>query len=201
MANAPAWPILGAERPLPVKRHAMRLVQRLGLLYLGLVSLAIARNVWGDSADLIVAGMVLLVGAVSWLVLHRQDRATRQMLATLPLEQQIAAIKADPETRDVAAGDVFGNERRDWNWQFAHALGPWLGLLYLPILYLIVARQHENGLVVMGLAVLGVLTWRWWARRYLREYRCRTCGAGHLPVISLRPVRYVCVRCATTWRL
>src|SRR5580704_4649596 len=109
MANRPACPILGAERPLPAKRHAMRLVQRLGLVYLGLVSLGLARNAWGDAAELIVAGMVLLVGAISWLVLHRRDRATRQMLAALPLEQQIAAIKADPETRDVAAGDVFGN--------------------------------------------------------------------------------------------
>jgi Flp pilus assembly protein TadB len=179
----------------------MRLVRYLGLLYAALAALGIARNAWGQMGEVIVAGGVLLVGAVSWFVLWRRDRATRRELAALPLDQQIQAIKADPEIRDLAAGDVLGNERRDRNWHLARILGPWLAILYLPTLYLIVANRHENGLVVMALVVVGMGSWGWWMRRYVRDYRCPTCGARHLPAVSLRPLRYVCLRCATTWRL
>jgi hypothetical protein len=120
-------------------------------------------------------------------------------VAGLALDQQLQAITDDPELRDIAAGVVFGNERRDWVWMIAKWLGPVLALLYMPLLYLLVPGDHD-GRMLIALSCPGVIVWSVWWRRYVRLYKCPTCGT-RLPVISQRPIRYVCGACATTWRL
>jgi hypothetical protein len=179
----------------------VRSIQRFGLLYAALAILAAARGRWGPKIDAIAVVAVLVLCAIAGYAVWRRDRAVRQAVAALPLEEQIAAIQSDPSVRDVAAGDVFGNERRDWNWQLTRTLGPWLAIFYLPVLYSILAGDRLDGRIVMALAVLGILAWRYWIKGYVRRYRCPTCRAQHLPVVSIRPVRFVCVTCATTWRL
>jgi Flp pilus assembly protein TadB len=178
----------------------MRGFARLVFLFVLLIAAPVARNYWGSLGERIVIGGVLILFAIAALVDWRREREIRRTVATLPLDEQIAAIQADAEVRDAAAGDVFGNERPDRTWQFTRAAGPVLGMLYLPALYRVVADRRANGLVAMGLAVVGVFLWRWWARRYVTRYHCPRCGA-RIPAVSLRPVRYVCGPCAITWRL
>jgi len=159
-----------------------------------------ARDHWGSTGEGIALGSMALIVSVLGYLDWRDERKIRRAVATLPLEEQIEAIRKDAQVRDAAAGDVFGNERADRRWQITRILGPLLGLLYLPGLYLLIAGRSANGLIVMGLAVLGIVLWRWWARRYVTRYQCPRCGA-RIPAVSLRPVRYVCVPCAITWRL
>jgi len=178
----------------------MRGFARLVFLFVLLLAAHLARNYWGSLGEWIVIGSVLSLFAIAAFVNWRREREIRRTVATLPLDEQIAAIQADAEVRDAAAGDVFGNERPDRMWQFTRAAGPLLGMLYLPALYLVIADRQANGLIAMGLAVVGIFLWRWWARRYVTRYQCPRCGA-RIPAVSLRPVRYVCVPCAITWRL
>jgi len=178
----------------------MRRFPRLLFPIVGLAVLHWARDRWGATGENIVFGGVVLSVLVLAFLDWRREREIRRVVATLPLEQQIEAIQSDAHIRDAAAGDVFGNERMDRTWQFTRVIGPLLGLLYLPSLYLILAGRSANGLIAMGLAVLGIVLWRWWARRYVVRYQCPRCGA-RIPAVSLRPVRYVCVPCAITWRL
>lgn len=180
----------------------MRSVQRFALVWVAaLAVLAAARSRWGSQSDAIAVVALVVLCAIAGYIVWRRERAVRQAVAALPLEEQIAAIKSDPNIRDVAAGDVFGNERRDWNWQLTRTLGPWLAMFYLPVLYSILAGDRVDGRIVMALAVLGVVAWGYWTKRYVTRYRCPTCRAQHLPVVSIRPLRVVCVTCATTWRL
>jgi Flp pilus assembly protein TadB len=178
----------------------MRRFARLLLLPFSAVVFNVARDQWGTTGESVALGMVVLtvgtIGYVDW----RRARRIRRAIAALPLEEQIEAIRNDAEVRDAAAGDVFGNERADRTWQVTRFLGPWLGVCYLPGLYLIGAGRNANGLIMMVLAVVGYVTWRWYARRYVSRYQCPRCGK-RIPAVSLRPVRYVCVPCAITWRL
>jgi hypothetical protein len=174
---------------------------RVALIYVPFALVAIARNTFGGRGEPFVIGGLLLACLVSVFVVWRRDRTIRRTVATLPLNEQVAAIGADPDVRDAAAGDVFGNERQDRMWQFTRWVGPWLAFFYPSVLYWMAAGERANGLVVMGLAVVGIVIWRFLARHYVRHYRCPTCGARPLPAVSLRPVRYVCLQCATTWRL
>jgi Flp pilus assembly protein TadB len=178
----------------------VRRIPRLVFLLLLLVVLHFARDQWGSLGQWVAFGSVTLCFAIAWFLNWRQERRIRREVAALPLEAQIEAINHNEVIRDAAAGDVFGNERPDRGWQFTRAAGPLLGMLYLPVLYLIFAGRHPNGLIAMGMAVLGILLWRWYARRYVARYRCPRCG-GRIPPVSLRPVRFVCVPCAITWRL
>jgi hypothetical protein len=171
-----------------------------------LVAIAAVRAMFGQYGTMArrvaVAGTVAGIAVVTILAVlnARRERALRRHVAGLALDEQLQAITDDPELRDVAAGDVFGNERRDWVWTFAKWLGPWLALLYLPMLYLLVPVSEHDGRLLLGLCVPGVIIWSTWWRRYVRFYKCPTCGE-RLPAVSLRPVRYVCGACATTWRL
>ena len=178
----------------------MRGFARLVFLFVLLLAAQMARHNWGSLGEWIVIGGVLILFAIAGFVAWRRERAIRRTVATLPLDEQIAAIQADAEVRDAAAGDVFGNERPDRMWLFTRTVGPFLALLYLPALYLILAGRNPNGLIAMGLAVVGIFLWRWWARRYIMRYRCPRCGS-RIPAVSVRPIRYVCVPCAITWRL
>jgi hypothetical protein len=177
-------------------RRVARLVFLLGLLFV----VNFVRDRWGSTGEAIVLGAVVIWVAVLGYLDWRQERTIRRAIATLPLDAQIEAIRTDAHVRDAAAGDVFGNERADRMWQFTRIVGPALGLFYLPALYLMVAGRNPHGLITMGLAVLGIFLWRWWARRYITRYQCPRCGA-RIPAVSLRPVRFVCVPCAITWRL
>jgi hypothetical protein len=179
---------------------AAAMLRRLALLYAALVVMGAARTMWGPPGEGIAAGGLVLIGAVAGLLVWRRERQLRRHVAQLPLEEQLKALEADPEVRDAAAGLVFGNERRDRVWQITRWLGPWLAILYLPLLYAIVARPDPNGIVLIALGCLGVLAWRQWLRHYVGRYRCPGCGA-RIPAVSLRPVRFVCLGCATTWRL
>jgi hypothetical protein len=178
----------------------MRRFRRPLFLIALLIAVDIARHYWGTTGEVIAIGVMvtwaLTVGYLAW----RRELEIRRTIAALPLEEQIAAIQSDAQVRDAAAGDVFGNERLDRMWQLTRVAGPILGIVYLPALYLILADRHANGLATMGLAVLGIFVWRWYARRYVTRYQCPRCGA-RIPAVSLRPVRYVCVPCAITWRL
>jgi hypothetical protein len=178
----------------------MRSLQRFGLLYGALACLAVARGRWGTRGEIAVIVSLLVACVILGVVEWHRNRALRRVVASLPLDEQISAIASDPGIRDAAAGDVFGNERRDWHWPLLRIVGPWLAIFYLPVLYSILAGDNFDGRIVMGLVVLGIVVWRFWIRRYIRRYRCPACRAP-LPIISARPIRYVCVACATTWRL
>lgn len=179
---------------------AMRLIQRLVLLYALLFGLTFARSRWGDVAEAYGAGGLAIFGVVAWGLHKRKERRLRRAVAALPLDEQIAAINSDPDIRDAAAGDVFGNERHDRRWQLTRVVGPLLGVFYLPLLYVLASGTDVNGLVCMALAFAGLAGWYLYARRYVGRYRCPTCR-GRIPAVSLRPARFVCVPCATTWRL
>lgn len=176
------------------------MLRRLGLLYAALLVMAVTRARWGVMGEALTAGALIVVAGTAGVLVWRRDRELRRRVAELPLEEQLEALEEDPDVRDAAAGVVFGNERRDWLWQVTRLAGPCLAVFYLPLLYTLVARPDPNGVVVIGLGVVGVVIWRQWARHYIGRYRCPGCGAL-IPAVSLRPVRFVCLSCSTTWRL
>jgi len=178
----------------------MRRIRRLAIPIVLVLILQLGRDHWGPIGEWSVLGVVLILVAIAGFFEWRREREIRRTVAALPLDEQIKVIQNDAEVRDAAAGDVFGNERPDRMWQFTRTVGPFLALLYLPALYLILAGRNPNGLIAMALAVVGIVLWRWWARRYITRYQCPRCGS-RIPAVSLRPIRYVCVPCAITWRL
>ncbi|GEM_PF-6625543 len=181
----------------------MRYRLTLRLCFVALLALLpITRAYLSVRAEATIGTLVLVLAAGAWLATWRAERAIRRRVAMLPLEEQIAALEADPVVRDAAAGDVFGNERRDRLWSSARIAGPLLGLFYVPLLYWLSLTPAEkpDGRILLALLVPGFVIWRLWAVHYVRHYRCPSC-ARTLPAISLRPIRYVCGACATTWRL
>lgn len=176
------------------------MLRRLALLYGALLAMAATRARWGAMGEALTAGALVVVAGTAGVLVWRRNRELRRHVAQLPLQEQLEALEDDPDVRDAAAGLVFGNERRDWLWQVSRIAGPCLAVFYLPLLYTILAGPDPNGVLVIGLGVVGVLIWRQWVRHYVSRYHCPGCGSL-IPAVSLRPVRFVCLNCATTWRL